>query len=60
MRRLFVGAALFVAALSLTAGCENKAGVEKTKTVTTPGGETTTTESKEITTSGEHPPSANP
>jgi hypothetical protein len=53
---------LFCTALSLmtvlTVGCEKKAEVKKETTVTTPEGETTTTESTKVETSGENPPPA--
>jgi len=37
-------------------GCSDKAKVETSETVKTPEGQTTTTESKEIKSSGENPP----
>ena len=45
--------------LSLAAvfvGCEKKAEVKKTTTVTTPEGSTTKTDTTTVETSGEHPP----
>ncbi len=40
------------------AGCDKKSEVKKETTVTTPEGETTTTESTKVETSGENPPPA--
>jgi hypothetical protein len=45
--------------LSLAAafvGCEKKAEVKKTTTVTTPEGSTTKTDTTTVETTGEHPP----
>jgi hypothetical protein len=39
-------------------GCDKKAEVKKTTTVTTPEGSTTETDSTKIKTSGENPPAA--
>ena len=61
MKRFF----LLCLALSLctafaAVGCDNKAKVEKKTTVTTPEGQTTTTDSKTVETSGKNPPPAAP
>ena len=40
------------------AGCDKKAEVKTEKTVTTPEGTTTTTDSQKVETSGDNPPAA--
>lgn len=54
MKSLFALASLLVVAASLSAGCDKTAKVEESKTVTTPGGETTVTETTEVEKSGDH------
>lgn len=51
----------FVVALGLSAiGCADESKVEKTTTVETPSGTTTTTETDKVETTGENPPPAEP
>jgi len=54
----FLTAALIAGLFSTTGlvGCSEKAETKQTETVTTPGGTTQTTETKEIKSSGENPP----
>jgi hypothetical protein len=54
MKSLFAFAALLVVTASLTSGCKKEAAIEKTETVTTPGGETTVTEKTEVEKTGDH------
>jgi hypothetical protein len=37
-------------------GCDNKSKTERTDTVTTPGGQTTTTDTHKVESSGDNPP----
>jgi hypothetical protein len=55
----FVGFCLALCLVGI-GGCERKSEFKKETTVTTPEGETTTTEKKTIEQSGENPPPANP
>ena len=57
MRTLFALCVVF-GLLSGSIGCHQKSEVTKEKTVTTPQGSTTTTESKSVKQSGENPPPA--
>jgi hypothetical protein len=57
MKRLF-GLSLALCLFGGFVGCTKKAETEKSTTVTTPEGETTTTESKAIEQSGDNPPPA--
>lgn len=54
MKRIFACAPLLVVVSALFVGCSNKDKIEKSETVTTPGGETTVTETKEVEKSGDH------
>ena len=45
---------------AMTVGCSEKAKVEDTTTVETPGGTTTETTTTEVEQSGENPPAVNP
>jgi len=55
---LFAGAC-FLAGSFVIAGCGGEeASVEKQTTVTTPGGEAKTTETKKVETKGDNPPAA--
>lgn len=54
MRHLLHVAA--IAAMIGFAGCERESKIEKTTTIEGPGGTTTITETKEIESTGEHPP----
>jgi hypothetical protein len=58
MKRFLATSVAALLCLPLTLGCERKAEVKDTKTVTTPEGETTTTTTKTTETSGENPPPA--
>jgi hypothetical protein len=51
---LLTGLALGV--MAVFTGCSEKAVVEKKETVSTPQGETTTTETHKVESSGENPP----
>lgn len=51
-------ASCIAASLLGTVGCGTKAEVKEQKTVTTPSGETTTTETKTVEKSGDAPPPA--
>jgi hypothetical protein len=57
MKRFLI-AALFAGAFSTfgLAGCGEKAEVKTQETVTSPGGETTTTETKKVESTGKEPP----
>jgi hypothetical protein len=57
MKRFFTLCVILGLAMPF-AGCEKKAEVKKETTVTTPEGETTTTDSHKVETSGENPPPA--
>jgi hypothetical protein len=58
MKRIVV-CGLFAFAVSLgLAGCSEKTEVKQEKSVQTPGGTTTQTETKEVTKSGDNPPPA--
>jgi hypothetical protein len=57
MKRFFALCVILGLAMPF-AGCEKKAEVKKETTVTTPEGETTTTDSHKVETSGENPPPA--
>ncbi len=52
----FVALCMVLCLAGAFVGCEKKAEVKKTTTVTAPGGTTTETESTKVETSGEHPP----
>lgn len=54
----FIGLCLALTLLGAVAGCAKKTELKEETTVTTPEGETTTTESKSVETSGENPPPA--
>jgi len=56
MKRILTTSVL-IALLSMgMIGCGDKASSTKETTVSTPGGTTTTTESKEVKQTGDHPP----
>lgn len=57
MKRFF-GLCLALCLVGGIAGCEKKAEIKKETTVTTPEGETTTTDSQKVEMSGENPPPA--
>jgi uncharacterized lipoprotein len=59
MKRL-LALCLAVTLVGLTSGCEKKAEVKKTTTITTPEGTTTQTDTSKVETSGKNPPAANP
>ena len=52
----FVAVCMLAGAVSAVVGCEKKSEVKTSTTVTTPEGSTTTTDTKTVETSGEHPP----
>jgi hypothetical protein len=54
----FYGLCLALCLVGGFAGCEKKDEIKKETTVTTPEGETTTTESTSVEKSGENPPPA--
>lgn len=59
MKRLFASVSLLGLLLGGLVGCGEKTEATKETTVSTPGGTTTTTESKEVEKTGENPPPAN-
>lgn len=59
MKRALSGFAMLCVLALGTVGCSEKATVTKEETVTTPGGSTTVTETKEVEKTGDNPPPAN-
>ncbi|HEY4308933.1 MAG TPA: hypothetical protein VGN12_05730 [Pirellulales bacterium] len=59
MKRL-LAFCLAVTLVGLCSGCEKKAEVKKTTTISSPEGKTTETDTTKIETSGKNPPAANP
>ena len=55
MRRLFA-VCMMLGVVSVVVGCDKKSEVKNSTTVTTPEGSTTTTDTKTVETSGQHPP----
>ena len=60
MKRFLVLCAVLSMATTLMVGCQKKSETTTEKTVETPQGETTVTESTTVEQSGENPPPANP
>ncbi|HUY32896.1 MAG TPA: hypothetical protein VMV69_08955 [Pirellulales bacterium] len=56
MKRFFVACAFLGLMFAATVGCDSTAKVQKTNTVTTPGGSTTTTDTHKVDSSGNNPP----
>jgi predicted small lipoprotein YifL len=59
MKRV-LSACIAVALVSSFVGCGDKAEVKKQTTVSTPDGETTTTQQTTVEKSGQNPPPSNP
>ncbi len=58
MRRVMAICAALALCVPCVAGCDRKAQMEKSTTVEGPGGETTTTHTTTVESSGENPPAA--
>ena len=54
----FIALCMMLSLAAAFVGCDKKAEVKKTTTVTTPEGSATRTDSTKVETSGEHPPVA--
>ena len=57
MKRFFALCAILSLTVAIV-GCDKKAEVKSTSTVTTPEGSTTVTDTQKVETSGENPPAA--
>ncbi len=56
MKRLVICCMLLSLAAMFTVGCKKHSSMEKTETVTTPDGSTTTTDTHKVESSGDNPP----